>query len=149
MNIKKIAVSGGMVGALGFAALGLGTGLGHADDHNPTPHIPGLGRVHHDGMRPLVNFHNVRLPAPRVPGGLHTLSTPPVGVTPPSASTPGVSVTPGPVSVPPVNVTPPQISTPGLNVPPVSVPPVNVTPPAVSTPGLNVTPGPVSVPPVN
>jgi hypothetical protein len=42
MNLSKIAATGGIAGALSFAALGLGTGLAHADnDDQPLPPGPG------------------------------------------------------------------------------------------------------------
>lgn len=42
MNLSKIAATAGIAGALSFAALGLGTGLAHADnDDQPLP--PGSG----------------------------------------------------------------------------------------------------------
>jgi hypothetical protein len=42
MNLKKIAAQAGIAGALGFAALGLGAGLAHADPPPwPVPGVPG------------------------------------------------------------------------------------------------------------
>lgn len=41
MNLRKIAATAGIAGALSFAALGLGTGLAHADnDDQPWPPGP-------------------------------------------------------------------------------------------------------------
>jgi hypothetical protein len=40
MNLKKLAAQAGIAGALGFGALGLGTGLAHADPPMPPPPGP-------------------------------------------------------------------------------------------------------------
>jgi hypothetical protein len=52
MNLKKIAAQAGIAGALGFAALGLGTGLAHADPQPwPVPGVPGHPGYYRDHDR--------------------------------------------------------------------------------------------------
>ena len=46
MNLKKIAAQAGIAGALGFAALGVGAGLAHADP--PSWPVPGPAAPGHD-----------------------------------------------------------------------------------------------------
>jgi len=61
MDFKKLAVTTAMTGALGLGALGLGTGLAHADPIVPLPPpipVPAI---------PYVNVPNVDVPYVRVP----------------------------------------------------------------------------------
>lgn len=47
MNLRKIAATASMTGALGFAAVGFGTGVAQADDFDLVdwPHVPGVPDV--------------------------------------------------------------------------------------------------------
>ena len=121
MNLKKMAATASVAGTLGgAAALGLGTGVVHADPKFPVPPIPPV---------PGPPAPDVGAPPVEVPRGPN-LNVPPGQVPPgPPAFAPPVDVPPGP----PANVPPgPPLNVPAdLNVPPGQVPPgppVNVPP---------------------
>jgi hypothetical protein len=82
MNLKKLAAQAGIAGALGFGALGLGTGLAHAEPPVPpqppapvvpgNPAPPGLNYMQPPGHGgPMPDRDDIRGPVPADPDDFH------------------------------------------------------------------------------